>query len=148
MAGRPTKYKPEYVEQARKLCSVKAFTDFELAQFFEIDKSTLYDWQVAHPEFREAILSGKQAPDDRVERSLYERALGYSVKTEKLFNDKGNVVRAETIEHYPPDTTAAIFWLKNRRPAEWRDKQDIEHSGNLAVTRIERKIVDPGNTDS
>lgn len=147
-AGRPTKFKPDYVEQAKKLCSIKAFTDFELAQFFGVNRDTIYEWQVAHPEFRDAIVTGKQEPDDRVERSLYERALGYSVRAEKVFNDKGTIVRAEVVEHYPPDTTAAIFWLKNRRPKDWRDKQDVEHSGNLGITRIERKIVNSGNTDS
>lgn len=126
--GRPTKFKPEFVEQARKLCELGA-TDYELADFFEIDRATIYRWQASYPEFCDALKAGKVAADERVERSLYHRATGYTFKSEKVFQFQGAIVRADTIEHVAPDTTAMIFWLKNRRPDLWRDKHDIEHTG-------------------
>lgn len=124
--GRPTSYRPEFTEQARKLCEL-GMTDQELARFFEVHVATIYRWQATIPEFCEALKVGKAPADDRVERSLYHRACGYTFASEKVFQFQGQIVRAETVEHVPPDTTAAIFWLKNRRKEDWRDRH--EHTG-------------------
>jgi hypothetical protein len=121
--GRPTKYKPEFAQQAKMLCD-KGFTDEELAEFFGVAASTIYLWKSAHPEFSEAIKIGGAPCDDRVERSLFQRATGYVIQSEKVFNANGKVLRAKTQEHVPPDTGAAIFWLKNRRKESWRDKSE------------------------
>ena len=130
--GRPSKFKPEFVKQAEKLCTI-GLTDAELASFFEVSEVTLNAWKHKHPEFLNALKVGKDEADTRVERSLYHRAIGYSHPEEKIFNDGGEPLIVPTTKHYPPDTTAAIFWLKNRKTAEWRDKQDHEHSGNITV---------------
>jgi hypothetical protein len=124
--GRPTSFRPEFVEQARKLAELGA-TDREAAEFFEVAESTLYLWKHTRPEFSEALKVGKATADARVEQSLYRRALGYSHDAVKMHVAEGVVVSTPFVEHYPPDTTAAIFWLKNRKPADWRDKQDVEH---------------------
>lgn len=113
-------YKPEYIEQARKLCLLGA-TDVEVADFFGVSPSTLYLWKNAHPEFSNALKSGKDEADERVERSLYHKAIGYSFDSEKVFQFQGQIVRAPFREHVPPSDTACIFWLKNRRANEWRD---------------------------
>ena len=128
VGGRPTKYKPEYIEQARKLCLLGA-TDREIADFFEVHEATIYRWKLDHPEFCEALKSGKEAADERVERSLFHRAIGYKHDAVKMFQAGGAVITEQYVEHYPPDTTAAIFWLKNRKPKEWRDKVQQELSG-------------------
>lgn len=124
--GRPSKFKPEMVEQAKKLCLLGA-TDREIADFFKVTESTIYQWKLHYPEFSQALKLAKEAADERVEKSLYRRALGYSHDAVKIFADPKT--GAEQIvpftEHYPPDTTAAIFWLKNRKPAEWRDRQEL-----------------------
>jgi hypothetical protein len=125
-AGRPTDYKPEYADQARKLCELGA-TDIDLADFFEVSDRTIYRWQSNFPEFCQALKAGKESADDRVERSLYHKAVGYTFDSEKVFQHQGEIIRAKTREHVAPDTTAAIFWLKNRRKGEWRDKQEVEH---------------------
>lgn len=119
--GRPPSYKPEYAKQAKKLCELGA-TDQELAQFFEVSLGTLLKWKASHDPFTEALKSAREVADNRVERSLYARALGYSHPAVKFFNEKGKIVRADYIEHYAPDTAACIFWLKNRMPLVWRDK--------------------------
>lgn len=127
-AGRPSSYKPEFAAQAAKLCQLGA-TDFELADFFEVDTRTIYRWKNAEPEFCQAVIAGKEKSDERVERALFNRAVGYSYESEKVFQFQGQVVRAPTIEHVPPDPSAAMNWLKNRRPDEWRDKITQEHTG-------------------
>lgn len=128
--GRPSKFHPGLVEQAKKL-SLLGATDRELADFFKVSQSTLNLWKIEHPEFSEALKLGKESADARVERSLFQRALGYTHDAVKIFADPKT--GAEQIvpftEHYPPDTTAAIFWLKNRRPEEWRDKVQTELTG-------------------
>jgi DNA-binding transcriptional regulator YiaG len=122
--GRPSKFKEEYIEQARKLCEL-GLTDEELARYFEVHVATIYRWQASFPLFCEALKVGKAPADDRVERSLYHKAVGYTFDSEKIFNYQGEIVRAKSVEHVPPDTTAAIFWLKNRRKDEWRDRQEL-----------------------
>lgn len=134
MTGRPSSYKPEFVEQARKLCALGA-TDIELADFFEVERTTIWRWSQQHEDFCNALKSGKAAADERVERSLYAKAIGYTHDAVKIFmpaNADGPVY-APYREHVPPDTTAAIFWLKNRRSKEWRDKQEVEVTGRVAV---------------
>lgn len=126
-SGRPSGYRPEYAQQAEKLCRLGA-TDFHLADFFGVVSSTIHCWRGQHEEFAAATKVGKDVPDDRVERSLYERAIGYSYESEKVFQYQGEAVRVPVIEHVPPDPGAALNWLKNRRPADWRDKTEIEMS--------------------
>ena len=100
MAGQPTKYKEEYNEQVTKLCLLGA-TDEELASFFNVVVATIYNWKNQEPTFLEAIKEGKEEADAAVAHSLYQKAIG-------------------------GDSTAMIFWLKNRRKQNWRDKHDIE----------------------
>lgn len=125
-AGRPSSYKPEYAEQAEKLCKLGA-TDIEVADFFGVERTTIWRWSQAHEEFCNALKAGKQSADERVERSLYSRALGYTHDAVKIFNADGAPLIVPYREHVAPDTTACIFWLKNRRPDEWRDKVTTVH---------------------
>lgn len=137
MAGRPTEYKSEYCVQVEKLCKLGA-TDKEIADFFEVDESTINRWKLEYPEFCESIKKGKTLADANVADRLYQRAMGYTHDAVKIFpsggeaeDEKGNKVKGPLIvpyqEHYPPDTIAAIFWLKNRQKDKWRDKQEIDH---------------------
>src|SRR5699024_6503945 len=83
-----------------------------------------------YPEITEALKRGKEVVDREVENALLKRALGYKYK--EVTEEFGEVTKVVTKE-VQPDTTAQIFWLKNRKPCIWRDKQDIEHSGNMEV---------------
>lgn len=133
--GRPTKYKPEYVEQAVKLCLLGA-TEQDLANFFSVNVDTLYEWRSKHPEFSEAIKQAKTDLDAQVEQSLFRRATGYSHPAVKIFNDDGVALKVEYTEHYPPDATSMIFWLKNRQPQKWRDRQEITGKDGAPITPI------------
>lgn len=126
--GRPSKYKPEFPAQARKLCALGA-TNPELADFFGVHLDTIDEWKNRHPEFSDALKDAKEQLDAKVERRLFERAMGYSHPAIKMFQAGGMILREEYTEHYPPDTTAAIFWLKNRRPEQWREVKAIEMTG-------------------
>ena len=132
-AGRPSKFKPEFIEQARELCEQGA-TDIELADHFGIGTTTLYRWRNANPEFREAVCVAKDAADERVERAFYQRAVGYTFESEKVFQFQGQIVRADVREHVPPEPGAAFNWLKNRRGDKWRDKSETAVTGNIAYT--------------
>lgn len=123
--GRPTKYREEYDEQVYKLCLLGA-TDEQLADFFEVAVSTIYEWEKAQPGFSEARKKGKEVADANVAEALYHRALGYEHDAVKITSD-GDYF--PYVKRYPPDTAAAFIWLKNR--AGWKDKQDVEHSGKI-----------------
>jgi hypothetical protein len=127
--GRPSRYREEFAEQAMKLCRLGA-TDKEVADFFGVDVATVNRWKLKHPGFRESLKSGKDAADAEVADRLYKRACGYSHKDTKFATFEGKITDREEYEkHYPPDTIACIFWLKNRRPDLWRDKVGLEHTG-------------------
>lgn len=117
--GRPSKYTDDTAKHAEKLCKLGA-TDAELAEFFEVHLDTIAEWKNRHPEFSDALKRGKETPDAMVERKLFERATGYSHEAVKILQNAGVPIIVPYTEHYPPDTVAAIFWLKNRRPDRWR----------------------------
>lgn len=147
-AGRPSDYDVAFCEKAFALAADGA-TDMEIADALEVHVSTYYRWKAEHPEFREATRLGKESADDRVEASLYHRAVGYTHDAVRIFMPAGarEPIVAPYREHYPPDTAAASLWLRNRRPEKWRDKVEQFHSGEIAVTKIERLIVDPQRSD-
>jgi hypothetical protein len=124
--GRPSLYREEFAEQASKLC-LQGATDQELADFFEIDVRTIYDWKRTKPEFSQAIMRGKILADAEVANKLYERACGYVVNAVKLYRqDDGSVLQVPYQIEHPPDTQAASLWLRNRQPRLWRDKHEID----------------------
>lgn len=126
--GRPSKYDPINTPKLAYAMALAGRTNKQIADFLEIDETTLYAWQEQHEEFSKSLKAGKEEPDDNVERSLYERATGYDNKNAvKIFMPANaeEPVYAPYVEHYPPDVTAQIFWLKNRRPDKWRDKQEV-----------------------
>ena len=135
--GRPSKFGTLDMEQVRKL-AVLGWTDKQMCDFFGVDESTWTRWKEKHPEFYTSLKDWKVEADARVERSLYERACGYSHPEDKIFNADGAPLIVPTIKHYPPDTVACIFWLKNRKPGEWRDKpegtMDAPYEGTEFVT--------------
>lgn len=126
--GRPTKFNTRMCPQVRKLALLGA-TDEQIADFLEISVSTLNEWKINHPHFFGALKKGRERADGAVAKSLYRRALGYKHKAVKIFADpkSGAEKIVEYTEHFAPDTTACIFWLKNRRPDLWRDR--VEHTG-------------------
>lgn len=116
-------------------------TDLELADEFRVSVQTLYNWRAKHPEFLAALQYGKEHADQRVERSLYHRAVGFEYPAVKIsFDKEGQPLYAEYREYFPPDPGAAKLWLTNRNPDDWRDKTEHEHKGE--VTFISKSILE------
>lgn len=141
--GRPTAYRQEFCEQAYKLCLL-GHTDAELAKFFGVSEATVNNWKQDYPEFLESIKDGKEIADAEVAKSLYNRAIGYShddveIKVVANGDNMGSrIVEVPVVKHYPPDTGAAMAWLKNRQPKNWRDKQEIEVTNVDLAERAKR----------
>ncbi|MDH7973135.1 hypothetical protein QH494_13180 [Sphingomonas sp. AR_OL41] len=117
--GRPTAYKPEFAGIARRLCRNGA-TDIEVADILGIAVRTFYRWCLLHDDFTAAVRVGKDAADDRVERSLYQRAVGYDYVAEKIVTPRGGApIAMPFMVHVPADVRAALHWLAIRRPKPW-----------------------------
>ena len=123
--GRESSYSPDILPLVEKFCRLGA-TDIEVADMLGVCVRTVYRWKAEHEEFSHALKVGKDASDERVVNSLYARATGYQHPEDKVFMVEGEPVVVPTTKHYPPDATSALFWLKNRRPDEWRDKKEVE----------------------
>lgn len=142
--ARPTEYKEEYAEQARKLCLL-GYTDKQLADFFNVAESTINNWKLKHPGFVESIKKGKAIADIEVVESLFKRATGFEYTEVEAKESGGRASKKVTKKVVPPDTTAAIFWLKNRQSKTWRDKQEIDHSstdGSMSPKLMTDKELD------
>lgn len=126
-AGRPTSYDTSFCVVAHEMMQAGA-TDRELADALGISESSLYLYKHKHPEFSQSMKLGKETADDRVEMSLYRRAVGYRYDTVKVMQFEGVVVVEPYVEFVPPDVGAAKMWLTNRRSHEWRDKVDVTNT--------------------
>lgn len=133
--ARPSLYKPEYPEQARKFCLLGA-TDIELADLFGVAVNTVEKWKKKFPEFSEALKKGKEYANAEVAAKLYKRATGYTYQ-EVSVRMAGTVEhKTVTTKHCPPDVDAAKFWLTNRDKTRWRHKHETEHTGNVTYDRL------------
>lgn len=155
--GRPSKYNPKYHVPWAKSLAMEGKTDEEIADRLGIARSTLSKWKSENKEFAEALEIGKESADAEVELSLYKRAIGYRYKEKKVIvqmDKDGNQMpaRIETVEkEIVPDVTAQIFWLKNRKPDKYRDKQDIaiekDKDIKIIVAPASTMEKDEGNED-
>lgn len=112
--------------------------DEQIANNLGISKETFYKYKREHPDFSDSLKKGKEVVDFEVENALLKRAMGYEYD-EKTYETKYDERQEKFVEvlikrvtkQVAPDTTAQIFWLKNRKPTEWKDKQEIEHNGSI-----------------
>ena len=140
-AGRPTPYKPDFARIAGRLCRNGA-TDLEVADILGISVRTFYRWCLLHDEFTAAARTVKGAADDRVERALYQRAVGYDYVAEKIVTPKGGgpVVMPYTM-HVPADVRAALHWLAIRRPKPWARLPEAPQADIAAIIAERRRHV-------
>lgn len=136
--GRPTKYNPSYHPAMAKLAAEGGRNDDEIANELRISTATLNNWKIKYPEFLECLRAGKKSVDDEVESALLKKALGFRENAVKIFMPSGapEPIYAPFEEYYPPDTTAGIFWLKNRQPERWREKVEQVHSGGIEISNL------------
>lgn len=102
-------------------------TDEQIAHNIGIAPCTLYEWKNRYPEISEALKNGKEVVDRAVENALLKRALGYDYTEKRVETSaSGNTKTITITKHIPGDTTAQIFWLKNRKPDVWRDRREVK----------------------
>lgn len=139
--GAKSTYDPKYAAIAEKACLI-GYTDKELADLFKVSEATINNWKLEHEEFASALKIAKAHADDRVEQSLYRRALGYSHDAVKIFKPAGEpATKVPYVEHHAPDTVACIFWLKNRRPDVWRDVKQVNVTRELPQEQRDKLIA-------
>ena len=109
----------------------KGLTEEQVSKNMGIAYSTLREWKKKYPAIEAALKKGKEVVDFEVESALFKRAIGYEIEEEKIYIQEvdGKTTKRKEItkKHIPGDTTAQIFWLKNRRPEEWRDRPKISN---------------------
>ncbi len=112
-------------------------TDEQVAKNIGINRTTLYAWKNRYPDIDNALKRGKEVVDIEVENKLLQRAMGFEYEETETWIEEVDGVRKRRIKKSKkvalPDTTAQIFWLKNRKPQEWRDTKDIEHGGKVEL---------------
>ena len=113
----------------------RSLTDADIAKNIGITQKTLIEWKKKHPKIEAALKVGRDVVDTQVENALLKRALGYEV-TEYIVDESGK--KKAVKKQIAPDVTAIIFWLKNRRPREWRDKRDVAVEGALKTNPFEK----------
>jgi len=123
-AGRPTVYTPDNAEIARLACMLGA-TNETLAERFEVSRRTIDNWIATIPEFGNAIRQGRQVADETVISALFSRATGMEQKMTKVFCYRGQPVTANYTVQLPPETRACMYWLRNRRPGQWRENRPL-----------------------
>lgn len=130
---------PEIEQMARD-----GYRDEDISKALGISRATFYNWVDKYEDFAEAVRKGKEVVDAEIENKLLDNARGYTVweETQELkmvidpvtgYKDEQMVTVKRVLKHIKGDTTAQIFWLKNRRPDQWRDKQHIAHEGQIGV---------------
>ena len=137
--ARPNMYEQKIKD---KLAAVQGWarnglTCEQMAKNLGISVTTFYKYQAEKQEFADAIKKGKEVVDFEVENALLKRALGYDYTETREKVENGKVTEIiTTVKHVPPDVGAAAFWLKNRKPTEWRDRKEIgaELNGDGRVT--------------
>jgi hypothetical protein len=125
--GRPSKYRLEYAEQARKLCLL-GLTDGELGDFFGVDEATIHRWKHTHKDFCESILTGKMLADSDVADSLYKSAVGgHFISEERPVGGENGPASVQPLKRQvAPSVQAQSLWLRNRQPRLWRDKIEVQ----------------------
>lgn len=139
------KWDDKFLHLAEHACRLGA-TDLELANMLEVSTRTISYWRAKKPEFAQVLKAGKDFADDRVERALYQKAVGYEQYETKLFMPAGadKPIKARYRVKMAPDTVACIFWLKNRRKDDWRDKQQTElTAGDGSPLEVSVNFVKP-----
>lgn len=149
--GPKTGYTPDCCDEARRACMLGA-TNEELAALLGVSRTTIHNWMEEFPDFRKAIEEGKVAADARVAEKLYQRAIGYERPATRFFaNPDGPPTQVDYTYHHAPDTSAAIFWLRNRRREDWREQVEHRHSTShelLVVLEAARLRARPDRIDA
>jgi len=153
--GRKSKYQDDFPLRAEGLAR-SGLTDRQIAIKLGISKTAFYEYLKFYTDFADSLKRGKAPVDTKVENALLKRALGYELEEVMTEYDIAGKKRDETAlpskvrktkKEVLPDVTAQIFWLKNRQPMKWRDKQELEHSGQMTMINVISAVPRPAKPD-
>jgi len=146
METRPSTYKPDYVAMAR-LLGAEGLTDRELAVELGVSRSTIFRWRAAHPDFAEATRLGKAVANERVERALYERAIGYEEEAVRVYFPAGatEAVIVRYQREVRPDVAAGLQWMRAREPAIWARPAPPTREEGDHVERLRKAMARVGD---
>lgn len=124
-------------------------TDEQIANNIGVNVRTVYDWKNKFPQFSHALKVGKDVADRQVENAMHKSAIGYEYEevTQELDENGDLKVTKVVTKQVQPNSTAGIFWLKNRKPKEWRDKIETEHSGHISTGKLDSILEQLSDTD-
>ena len=125
--GRTPSYTPDYCPIAYKFCLLGAANE-DLAELFKVSRNTIGNWLARYPEFRKAMQDGRDVADADVAHALLQKAKGFTHTDVKILQIEGAAEQVEYNRYFPPDTQAALFWLRNRRRKQWRELIEHEHT--------------------
>jgi hypothetical protein len=155
-AGAKEKYNPDTFPLLAEGYAREGMIDKDIAAKLGISQTSFYEYLKKYPKFSEALNRGKVPVDIEVENALLQRAKGYEYEEKSTtYIDDGTgrpkIKETKTVKKFiPPDTTAQIFWLKNRKSKEWKDRQDVELTGNIQMIQIteeQNKLLDEITSD-
>ena len=142
--GRPSEFNKKWNNEDGLLriagWARNGLTNEQIADNMGIGLSTLYEWQKRYTEFADALKNSKEVVDLHVENALHKRAIGYTYVecTELLDRETGKLVLVKRVtKHMPSDTTAQIFWLKNRKPDDWRDVKRTDTDDERLLEKVD-----------
>ncbi len=125
--GRTPSYTPAYCTVAYKFCLLGA-TNEDLADVLRVSRNTIGNWLARYPEFKQAMQDGRDVADADVAQALLHKAKGFTHEDVKILQLGGELKPVEYSRYFPPDSQAALFWLRNRRHKQWRERIELEHS--------------------
>jgi hypothetical protein len=135
--GRPTLYRDTFPEIVKAHCLLTGATNEQIADHLGVDIESVKRWMREIPQFRTAVHEGREGADLHVVNALYARAIGYSHDAVHFSAYGGEVIETPYTKHYPPDPDAAKWWLRNRQPKHWRERQELTGAeGGPIVLRI------------
>jgi len=149
--GRPSGYRAEYADQARKLCKLGAIDD-DLADFFDVSTRTIHRWKARYNDFNKAVRAGKGRADQRVKMALYRRAVGCFTTETKVMQFQGEPVYAEIETEILPDVRACQLWLVNRlgwrmSPQGGGEIEDGPEPSSVLVEIVDGRLPPPAEED-
>jgi len=147
--GRPLEYNEDLTPKLARALAKQGLTNEEIAKELGIAERTFYAWKAQYPLFSQAVLDGGASVNDRVKNALLKRALGYDLELKKEVVVNGQLLPAVYDVHIEPDVGAALQWLKNRVPDEWRDKQpeSTANDGGLKIILTNASDMDMSNCE-
>jgi hypothetical protein len=142
-ARRPTHPVRTRERRHRPSCLHARAANEALAERFEVSPRTIDNWIATIPEFNDALRKGRQVADESVVSALFARVAGMERKMTGAFCHNGQPVTASYTVQLPPDVRACIFWLRNRRPQQWREDRPLVDEADEAEPY--RRVGMPGS---